>query len=59
MHQSKARAISKSYCAFLLHGSLLKNKWDKMCTFIDIAVPSDTKVPEKLCKYRDLETEII
>ena len=41
---------------------IIKNKKEKSCMLIDMAVPSDrntsVKVAEKLSKYKDLETEI-
>ena len=41
---------------------ILKDKQEKTCMLVDMAVPSDRntsmKVAEKLSKYRDLEIEI-
>ncbi|XP_013385591.1 uncharacterized protein LOC106155343 [Lingula anatina] len=41
---------------------VIKNKRNKVCTLIDMAIPSErntsVKVTEKLSKYKDLEIEI-
>ena len=43
-------------------GIIIKDKQEKTCMLIDVAIPSDrntpVKVTEKLSKYKDLEIEI-
>ncbi|XP_013404332.1 uncharacterized protein LOC106169420 [Lingula anatina] len=56
--------ITSTYTEIKANGPdiVIKNKKNKECTLIDMAIPSErntsVKVTEKLSKYKDLEIEI-